>query len=187
MASAIPPSLPRQTRYTPAMARRKLIPDAAVCTEIHRLLAEGGERAVSFSAVAQATGLAGPTLVQRFGAREEMLRLALAAAWDRLEAETRSAETLAPLNAKGAQALLKALDTLDVALLAADFRDETLRARAESWRAQVETALALRLGGGAQGREAAAILFAAWQGQILWQTAGGKGFRLKEALKRLTS
>ncbi len=45
MASAIPPSLPRQTRYTPPMARRKLIPDAAVFTEIHRLLAEGGERA----------------------------------------------------------------------------------------------------------------------------------------------
>ena len=48
-----------------------------------------------------------------------------------------------------------------------------------------ETALALRLGGGPQGREAATILFAAWQGQILWQTAGGKGFRLKDALKRL--
>ena len=24
------------------------------------------------------------------------------------------------------------------------------------------------------------------QGQLLWQTAGGKGFRLKDALKRLT-
>lgn len=168
------------------MARKKLIPDAAVFAEIHRLLAEGGDRAVSFSAVAQATGLAGPTLVQRFGAREDMLRAALTAAWDQLEAETRNAEAEAPLNAKGAQSFLKALDSLDVALLAADFRDEALRARAESWRAQVETALALRLGGGGQGREAAAILFAAWQGQILWQAAGGKGFRLKEAVKRLT-
>lgn len=169
------------------MARKKLIPDTAVFAEIHRLLAEGGDRAVSFAAVAQATGLAGPTLVQRFGAREDMLRMALTAAWDQLETETSKAEAEAALNAKGAQTFLKALDSLDVALLAADFRDETLRARAESWRAQVETALALRLGGGSQGREAAAILFAAWQGQILWQAAGGKGFKLKEALKHLTS
>jgi len=34
-------------------------------------------------------------------------------------------------------------------------------------------------------REAAAILFAAWQGQSLWQIAGGRAFRIKDALKRL--
>ena len=33
--------------------------------------------------------------------------------------------------------------------------------------------------------EAAAMLFAAWQGQMLWRAAGGKGFRLKDAAKRL--
>ncbi len=167
------------------MARTKLIPDPVVFAEIHRLLAEGGEHAVTFSAVARATGLAAPTLVQRFGPRDAMISKALAAAWDQLEIETRNAEAEAPLNSKGAQQFLKALDTLDLALLAADFRHEGLRSRAEAWRAQVETALALRLGGGPQGREAATILFAAWQGQILWQTAGGKGFRLKDALKRL--
>ena len=172
------------------MARTKLIPDLVVFAAIRRLLAEGGDRAVSFATVAQACGLAAPTLVQRFATREAMLRAALNAAWDRLEAETRAAEAEAPLSPKGAQALLKALgadapEATDLSLLAADFRDDALRLRAEGWRAQVEAALALRLGGGTQGREAAAILFAAWQGQMLWHPAGGKGFRLKDALKRL--
>ena len=174
------------------MARTKLIPDLAVFAEIRRLLAERGERALSFASVAQATGLAAPTLVQRFGSRDAMLHAALQAAWDQVEAETRTAEAEAALNAKGAHAFLKALGAdapgaVDLTLLAADLRDDALRARAEAWRAQVETALSLRLGGGPAGREAAAVLFAAWQGQMLWQAAGGKGFRLKDAIKRLSA
>lgn len=173
------------------MPRKKIIPDLDVFAAIRQLMVQGGEKAVSFSTVAQATGLAPPTLVQRFGSRDLMLRAALAAAWDALDASTVAAEEAAPLNAKGAQLLLKSLgadapETADLTLLAADFRDPLLRARAEGWRARVEGALALRLGGGARGREVAALLFAAWQGQILWQMAGGKGFRLKDALKRLT-
>ncbi len=173
------------------MARKKLISDTAVFLEIRRLLAEGGDKAVSFASVARASGLAAPTLVQRFGNRENMVRAALLHALDALEAATARAEADAPTNPKGAQAFLKALgadapETGDLSLLAADFRDPALRDRATTWRAQVETALTLRLGGGAKGREAAAILFAAWQGQLLWQAAGGKGFKLKDALKRLS-
>lgn len=173
------------------MPRRKLIPDLVVFAEIRRLLSEGGEKAVSFAAVAQATGLAGSTLVQRFASREAMVQAALLAAWDALEAETEVAAAEAALSPKGAQALLKALgadtpEAADLLLLAADFRDPALRLRAEAWRTRLETALAIRLGGGEKGREAAAILFAAWQGQLLWQRAGGKAFRLKDALKRLS-
>lgn len=172
------------------MPRKKIISDLTVFAAIRQLLAQGGEKAVAFSSVARSTGLAPPTLVQRYGSREAMLQAALSAAWDELEAITIAAEEGAPLNPKGAQAILKALgadapETSDLTLLAADFRDPVLRARAEAWRARVEGALALRLGGGARGREAAALLFAAWQGQILWQMAGGKGFRLKDAVKRL--
>lgn len=138
------------------MPRKKLIPDLAVFAAIRQLLAQGGEKSVSFSTVAQATGLAPPTLVQRFGSRDAMLHHALSAAWTELEATTRAAEEQAPLNAKGAQAFLKALgadapETADLTLLAADFRDPLLRARAEAWRAQVESALALRLGAGPRG------------------------------------
>jgi len=141
--------------------------------------------------VARATGLAAPTLVQRYGSRDGMLRAALMAAWDDLDAATATAEADAALTAKGALALLKALDgnnsdPAGIGLLAADFRDPVLRARASAWRLRVEVALASRLGGGAKGRETAALLFAVWQGQTLWQAAGERSFRLKDALKRLT-
>lgn len=170
------------------MARPRTIPDDEVFAAIRRLLAEGGEKAVAFSSVGRATGLAAPTLVQRYGSREGMLRAALAAAWDGLDAVTQRAEAEAPLNAKGAAALLKALGggPGELGLLAVDFRDPELRDRAGAWRARVIAALATRLGGGSRGREAAAILFAAWQGQALWQVAGERGFRLKDAVKRLT-
>jgi AcrR family transcriptional regulator len=173
------------------MGRNRTIPDDAIFSAIRTLLAEGGEKAVAFSTVSRATGLAGPTLVQRYGSRDAMLRAALMRAWNGLESLTEAAEVEAPLTAKGAAQLLKALsgeeaDTADLALLAADFRDPALRARAAAWRDRVEGALALRLGGGVKGREAAAILFAAWQGQALWQMAGERSFRIKDAIKRLT-
>ena len=172
------------------MSRSRIIPDAEVFTAIRALLAAGGEKAVAFSTVARTTGLAAPTLVQRYGSRDGMLRAALMAAWDALDAATAAAEAEAPLSAKGALGLLKALgaeasEPSDITLLAADFRDPLLRARAGAWRARVEAALATRLGGGAKGREAAGLLFAVWQGQVLWQAAGEKTFRLKDAVKRL--
>ena len=171
------------------MSRTRSIPDAEIFATVRALLASGGEKAVAFSAVARATGLAAPTLVQRYGARDAMLRAALLAAWDELEATTAKAETDAPLSVKGALALLKSLaddsESGDITLLAADFRDPVLRVRAAAWRARVELALAARLGGGAKGREAAGLMFAVWQGQSLWQAAGDKTFRLKDAIKRL--
>ncbi|MGL6209162.1 MAG: hypothetical protein ACRC14_04955, partial [Paracoccaceae bacterium] len=172
------------------MSRTRTIPDEQIFTAIRALLAAGGDKAVAFSSVARATGLAAPTLVQRYGSRDDMLRAALMAGWDALDATTAAAEADAPLTAKGALALLKTLDgdetePSEIAHLAADFRDPALRARAAAWRARVETALTTRLGGGSKGRDLAAMMFALWQGQALWQTAGGASFKLKDALKRL--
>jgi AcrR family transcriptional regulator len=170
------------------MSRSRTIPDLAIFQAIRRLLTRGGDKAVSFSAVARATGLAGATLVQRYGTRERMVQAALLAAWDALDAET-DAAILATAD-KSPQALLKALSAEpseegDLSLLAIDMRDAALRARATTWRARVEAALTLRMGEGDRGREAAAMLFAAWQGQMLWEQAGGRGFRLKDAARRL--
>ena len=168
------------------MARPRTIPDPEIFLIIRRLLAEGGDKAVAFSSVARASGLAAPTLVQRYGTRDGMLRAALMAAWDTLDAQTGTAMAEAPLGAKGALSLLKALgDRADLAVLAVDLRDRALRNRAAAWRGRIEHALSTHLGGGAKGQQAAAILFAAWQGQALWQAAGGRGFRLKDAIKRL--
>ncbi len=151
---------------------------------LQQLLADGGDRAVSFASVAAATGLAPPTLVQRYGSRDGMVRAARDAAWARLEAATTAA--IVQTGAKGPQALFKALGTVDAADLVADARDPDLAQRAAVWRATVESALALRLGSGQKGRETAALLFAAWQGQLLWSRAGQPGFKLKDAVRRLT-
>lgn len=177
--------------YEPPMGRTKTVSDAEVFSAIRQLLAAGGEKAVAFASVARATGLAGPTLVQRFGSRAGMMQAAHLAAWDALDLATGLAIVDCGPSAKGAQALLKSLselqkNTLDIAMLCLDLRDAALRQRAKSWRKTVEAALSSRLGGGAAGRDAAALLFAAWQGQTLWNSAGGKGFRIKDAIRTLT-
>lgn len=166
------------------MPRSRIIADAQVFAAIHRLLEEGGDKAVSFGSVSTATGLAPPTLVQRYGNREGMVRAARHAAWDALEGRT--GEAIANTADKGPQGLLKAIGPVDPAALAADLRDPDLATRAAAWRKGVETALALRLGSGAKAKEGAALLFAAWQGQALWSGAGDSAFRLKDAVKRLT-
>ena len=174
------------------MARPRSVSDADIFRSIFALLAEGGSRAVSFASVAQTCGLSAPSLVQRFASRDGMLRSALLAAWDRLDAATAQAEAAAPLSPKGAATFLKAMAQQDVgaavpdlALLAADFRDPVLRKRASDWRARVEQALAVRLGAGSRDKEGAAMLFAAWQGRLLWAQTGSDGFRLREGVRRL--
>ncbi|MGQ0566304.1 MAG: transcriptional regulator [Gemmobacter sp.] len=167
------------------MSRPRTIPDDTIFAEVRRLLAEGGDKAVAFASVARATGLAAPTLVQRYGSREGMVRAALTAAWDALDRQAEAAEA----GAETTLGLLKALGTgplsADLSRLAADFRDPALRTRAEAWRGRVETALARSMGGGPKAREGAAILFMAWQGRMLWQDVGGRGIRLKDLVKRL--
>ena len=171
------------------MPRPRTIPDAAIFAALRQLLLTGGEKAVAFSTVAQATGLAAPTLVQRFGSRDEMVRAALNDGWDRLDAALDLAALDSILGSKGIPALLKAvgsaLDGAEAALLGVSLRDAALQQRAQAWRARVEAELALRLGGGAKAAETAAMLFALWQGQAVWHGAGGKGYRLKDAVKRL--
>lgn len=167
------------------MARPRSIPDDDIFAAIRTALARDGEKAVAFGPVAQMTGLAAPSLVQRYGSRDGMVRAALLDGWQKLAARTELVDDPHP------HGLLKALTepaTLmtDPALMAVTLRDPALAQSAQEWRTQVETLLTLRMGGGAKGREAATLLFAAWMGQVQWLRAGGKGFRLKDAARRLT-
>lgn len=166
------------------MPRSRSISDDQVFAIIQRLLAQGGDKAVSFGSVAKATGLAPPTLVQRYGSRDGMVRTARLAFWDALE--SRTAHAIAETADKGPQGLLKAIGPIDALALAADLRDPELAQRAAGWRRGVETALTLRLGAGQKARESAALLFAGWQGMALWSGAGQQTVRLKDAVKRLT-
>ena len=112
-----------------------------------------------------------------------MIRAALLHAWAQIDASTAAAIAESSAAAKGPQALFKALTVApNPAILAASLRDAGLRDRARAWRQRVEAALA----GKAGDRDAAAILFAAWQGQALWDGISDKGFKLKDAIKRLS-
>lgn len=166
------------------MPRTRVIPDGQVFSIIQRMLEEGGEKAVSFGTVSTATGLAPPSLVQRYGSRDAMVRAARLAAWDALD--VRLAEAVIQTAGKGPQGLLKALGPVNAAAIASDLRDPELAGRAANWRMAVEAALTDRMGTGNKARESAALLFAAWQGQALWSAAGESAFRLKDAVKRLT-
>ena len=164
------------------MARPRTIPDTVIYAAILRLIAEGGEKAVAFSTVAEATHLAAPSLVQRYGALPKMVHAALWGEWDRLDGICGAAivETLGA--AKGPQALLKALSPAPgPALLAASLRNAALRDRASLWRHRVVKTLTDQLG----DADTAAMLFAAWIGQGLWEGFGDKGFKVKDVLKRL--
>jgi AcrR family transcriptional regulator len=166
------------------MARSKLIPDDVVFAVVLQLLLGQGEKSVTFAAVSTATGLAPPTLVQRYGSCAAMMRAALTQAWDALDARVTSANAG---DAKNVQALLKSLigSVNSAKLLTLSLSDADLSERAKDWRMNVEASLASRLTVSAKGKETAALIFAAWQGRLLWDAAGGKGFRLGEAVKRL--
>lgn len=174
------------------MARPRSIPDADILGAVRDLMIGGGAKAVSFSSVSQATGLAGSSLVQRFGNRERMLRAALNDGWEVLMRRTEAAAAEAPRNAKGVSVFLKALARGDgglVALLASRQRDPALRDAAEAWRTRMEAELALRMGAeDATPREAAAMAFAAWIGRMVWDGAGpgdARGFKLKSLTRYL--
>ena len=162
------------------MSRPRTIPDTDIYAAILRLIAEGGEKSVAFSTVARATGLAAPSLVQRYGALPEMVHTALLGEWDRLDSVTQTVVNSAATTAKGPVALLKALSPApSPALLAASLRHATLRSRASTWRSHVMAALVARQGDADQ----AAMLFAAWMGLGSWDGFGDKGFKLKDLAK----
>lgn len=165
------------------MARPKLQDDTKILAHLMAALAESGEKALTFGVISQRCGLAPATLSQRFGSVEGMIRAAGCAEWARLTVALHDAEDDALASAKGVQALLKHLPIPGAQLLALSLRDAELTKAAETWRSEVEAALAKRRGGGAKGRDAAALIFAAWQGRALWEAAGGKSFRLSDLMK----
>lgn len=168
-------------RLAIAMARPRSLPDSEVYATVLSLIAADGEKGVTFATVSRGTGLAGASLVQRYGGLDGMVTAALDWGWVRLDEALAGAEVHG--EDRGPQALLKQIaeQVLDIpmaALIAASLRDSRLRDRASDWRTRVETALSTRT-------EAPQMLFAAWMGQMLWEPLGGKAFRLKDAARKL--
>jgi hypothetical protein len=151
------------------------------------LLLTDGEKAVTFSAISSETGFAPPTLVQRYGSCPAMILRAITQAWDGLDKLVIKATQDPATQNKGVPGLLKAVTgTVDPGtLLTLSLRDPVLTARAKAWRSEVEQAISSRLEVSARAKETAALIFAAWQGRMQWDAAGGKGFRLGDAIKRI--
>ncbi|WP_112311694.1 TetR/AcrR family transcriptional regulator [Pseudogemmobacter bohemicus] len=165
------------------MPRRKILSDAEVLKATRQLFAAGGEKAISFGNLARATGLAASTLAQRFGSVEGLQAAAARDGWDEIGTRLDAADQAS--QSKGPQALLKALeDGVEpfARLLMLSQRDTAALEAASAWRNQVEMRLALRIGQGEKARQTAQILFAAWQGRLIW---GLDELRLKDLVKRL--
>lgn len=169
------------------MPRRKIHSDADVLKAARQLFAMGGAKAVSFGNLSRATGLAASTLAQRFGTVEGLEAAAARAGWVEASARLEAADLAS--QGKGPQALLKALeegledDPLGIAgLVTLSQRDPAAWEAATAWRCQLEMRLALRIGQGEKARQTAQVLFAAWQGRLIW---GNSDLRLKDLVRRI--
>jgi AcrR family transcriptional regulator len=160
------------------MARTKTVSDEAILEAAGRIMRHAGPAGITFAAVSAETGLAPPTLVQRYGSKERLMRAVLHRAWDRLEMSTLAADELAPVDAEGAITLLLALSGIDddpndfadgLLVLREDLRDPELRERGVAWGELLTLALGRRLASElAEQRRLGRLMASQWQGALLW-------------------
>jgi len=152
--------------------------DEAVLEAALVLMRRGGPAALTFAALAKTSGLAGATLVQRFGGRDALLEAALQRAWDQLDDLTAQTDLEYAETPIGAVALLVALSgpyggpedhAEGLLLLREDFRHAALRARGVAWGKQLARALGRRLSADPQRQPVLGRMMASqWQGALLW-------------------
>lgn len=170
------------------MARPRTITDEALLDVALEIVHRDGPAALSFGGLAGHVGLAGSTIVQRFGTRADLLRATLLRAWDGLDEATTSAIDAAPDGVAGVVDLFVGLtashDEDDYAeqlpVLREDLCDPLLRRRGEQWLAALATAVDARLPGASAG--AGRLVVAQWQGTlIVW--AFTRDGRLEDAVR----
>ncbi|OHV76084.1 TetR family transcriptional regulator [Rhizobium sp. LCM 4573] len=160
------------------MPRPKTLPDSEVLSAALSLMHAQGPDALTFAALAAASGLSGSTLVQRFKSKAELARAALLFAWDQLDARTEEAAAAAPKTPEGAIELLVALSgdyggiesyAEGLLILREDFRDPALRARGKAWGERLQQALSdcFAATPGAP-KDIGALMAAQWQGALIW-------------------
>ena len=158
--------------------RPKTLPDSDVLEAALKLIHADGPEALTFAALAKASGLSAATLVQRFGSKDELKRRALHAAWDHLDARTARLDATLPRTPEGAIAMLVALSAdyggIDayaegLLVLREDFRDPGLRARGAAWKAALAAALEARFACEPAAPAGIGLMMASqWQGSLLW-------------------
>ncbi len=157
------------------MPRHKSISDYQVLDVLLPLMLQTGPDGLTFAAAAKACGLSAATLVQRYGKSEDLVETVLLRAWDKLQAETETADEEEPLTPQGAISLLMRLIPPEAAeqnasdgllLLREDIRNPKLRARGALWGHTLAQALGCRL-----THDKASEERLGWQMAALWQGA----------------
>jgi AcrR family transcriptional regulator len=157
------------------MPRKRTISDDALLDAALVIVRASGPDALTFAALAPRAGLAGSTIVQRFGTKAALLQAALSRAWDLLDEATATAIDNAAPEPLGVIDMLVDLsgqyDPQDYAdqllLLREDLRNPVLRARGRAWLATLTEAIDQRLDqatGGAAGL--GELVVAQWQGTL---------------------
>lgn len=166
------------------MARRKTLSDEAVLDAALGLIHQRGPEALTFESLSRACGLAGATLVQRFGSKAALKQAALLRAWDGLDVQTASLVAAVPRTPAGAIALLVGLSDYGeieayaegLLVLREDLRDPLLRARGAAWQAALVAALDACFADTPHAPQDIGQLMAAqWQGSLLWWSFDPEG------------
>jgi AcrR family transcriptional regulator len=144
-----------------------------------------GPEALTLAELGGVVELSAATLLQRFGSKDNLKRVALEYAWDRLDEATATADASAPETPEGAIAVIAALwpaadATPDFAggllLLREDLRDPVLRARGVAWLDTLALALGRRITTDpAQRRKLGRLMVSQWQGTQIWWAFSRKG------------
>jgi AcrR family transcriptional regulator len=165
----------RTIGYINSVPRSKTIPDDVLLSAGLDIVHRSGPEALTFSALASSVGLAGSTIVQRFGSKAGLLRSTLLFAWDELDRRTAEAVAATSGDAGGVVDLLVALsgsyeenDFADqLMVLREDLRDPVLRQRGQAWIATLADTIETRLAdvpGGSSGL--GGLVVAHWQGTV---------------------
>lgn len=159
------------------MARTKSKTNEQVLDDALELVLGRGLTTLTFSALAQRSGLSAATLVQRFSSKNLLLKWTLLHAWDRLDETTADLDARTPLTDAGAIELLVGLSQQyndpvayqhAIMLLREDISDPGLRQRGIEWEANLCAALDARLDpGGTSDVRLGPIMVAYWQGVII--------------------
>ena len=160
------------------MARQRTIPDELIVEAALALMSRLGPEALTLAEVGGLVDLSAATLLQRFGSKDALKRVALEYAWDQLDEATATADAIEPVTPEGAVAVIAALwPSADAApdfaggllLLREDLRDPVLRARGVVWLDTLARALGRRLTADAE-RQAmlGRLMVSQWQGAQIW-------------------
>lgn len=182
------------------MPRPKKLADETVLISAHALMHARGPEGLTFSALAEATGLSPATLVQRFKSKAGLKQAALLCAWDGLDRKTAALAASAQRTPQGAIALLVGLsrDYGDIEtyaegllVLREDLRDPALRARGAAWKEALAKALDACFADTPGAPADIGLLMAAqWQGALLWWSFEPRGKvedYVEESLKRFVA